>query len=77
MSLGESVAGRGKVWLRKRPMNLCSFESEDHEDGVGVGVNTTEYFSSVRYTTASRSHRIFFRKDRGLVVKKTHGSVGM
>ena len=25
--------------MRKNPMILCSCESEDHEDGVGTGVN--------------------------------------
>ena len=24
-----------------KPMNLCAYENEDHEDGVGVGVNST------------------------------------
>jgi hypothetical protein len=30
-----------KVWLQKQPMDLCASESEDHEHGVGAGVNAT------------------------------------
>ena len=37
----QSVSAKGKVWLRKSPMDLCEYESEDHEDGSGPGVNTT------------------------------------
>jgi hypothetical protein len=40
-SRGESAAGRGKVWLRKKPMDLCACESEEREHGVGAGANTT------------------------------------
>ncbi len=29
----------GKVWLRKKSVNLC--DNEEHEHGVGAGVNTT------------------------------------
>jgi hypothetical protein len=29
-----------KGLVPKKPMDLCVFESEDHECGVGVGVNT-------------------------------------
>ena len=28
-------------WFRKKPMDLCGYESEDHEHGVGTGVNST------------------------------------
>ena len=48
------VRSRAKVWLRKKPMDLCACESEDHEQpmdlcvcesegrehGVGAVVNT-------------------------------------
>ena len=34
-------------------------------------------YSAVRYTIVSRSHRIFCRKGKGLVVKKTHELVWM
>ncbi len=37
----ESAATRTKVWLRKKTMDLCTFESEEHDHGVGTGVNTT------------------------------------
>jgi hypothetical protein len=37
----ESAAARTKVWLRKKIMDLCTFESEDHDHGVGAGANTT------------------------------------
>ncbi len=35
----EELKPRAKVWLRKRPMDLCACESEEHEHGVGAGVN--------------------------------------
>jgi hypothetical protein len=28
-------------WLRKKPMDLCACESEEDENGVGAGPNTT------------------------------------
>jgi hypothetical protein len=40
-SRGESAAGRAKVWLRKKSMDLCACESEEREYGVGAGANTT------------------------------------
>jgi hypothetical protein len=39
--LAESAAARAKAWLRKKPMDLCAYESEEHADGVGAGANTT------------------------------------
>jgi hypothetical protein len=39
--LAESAAAGAKVWLRKKPMDLCAWESEEHEHGVGAGANTT------------------------------------
>ncbi len=39
VGLTESAVARAKVWLRKRPMDLCACESEEHEHGVGAGVN--------------------------------------
>ena len=39
ISLTESAAGREKVGLRNKPMDLCTCESEDHEHVVGPGVN--------------------------------------
>jgi hypothetical protein len=41
IGLGESVPVRVKVWLRKKTMDLCACESEEHEPGVGAGANTT------------------------------------
>ena len=41
MGLTESVTSRARVWLRKKTMDLCAFESEEHEHGVGAGVNST------------------------------------
>ena len=38
IGLTESVV-RGKVWCRRKLMNLCGDESEESEDGVGPGVN--------------------------------------
>jgi hypothetical protein len=37
----ECADTRTKVWLRKKPMDLCACESEEREHGLGVGVNTT------------------------------------
>ena len=28
-------------WFRKKPMDLCACEIEEHEHGVGDGVNST------------------------------------
>jgi hypothetical protein len=39
--LAESVTRREKVWFRKKSMDLCVSESEEDEDGVVTGVNTT------------------------------------
>ena len=39
ISVSESAAG--KVGLRKNPIDLCACESEEREDGVGVGANST------------------------------------
>ena len=39
VGLAESAATRAKVWLRKKPMDLCACESEEREHGVGAGVN--------------------------------------
>ena len=41
IGLTESVSVRTKVWVRKKPMNLCACESEEHDHEVGAGVNTT------------------------------------
>ncbi len=41
MGLSESAAARTKVWLRKKPIDLCACESEGHEHGVGAGANST------------------------------------
>ncbi len=41
IGLTECVTVRAKVWLRKKPMDLCGCESEEHEHVVGDGVNTT------------------------------------
>jgi hypothetical protein len=38
---GGDVVVKGKGWFRKKPMDLCVYENEDREDGVGAGVNTT------------------------------------
>ena len=40
---------RGKVWLQKKPMDLCACESEEHEHGVGAGVDTT-LLSDIHYS---------------------------
>ncbi len=40
IGLTESV-GRTKFRFRKKTMNLCVNDSEDHEDGVGVSVKDT------------------------------------
>jgi hypothetical protein len=39
------------------------------------GYRRCRCYSVVRYTKVNRSHRIFCRKDKGLVVKKKHGTV--
>ena len=39
IGLAESAAARAKVWLRKKTMDLCACESEEHENEVGAGVN--------------------------------------
>jgi hypothetical protein len=36
-----------------------------------------EYYCTVRYTIVKRSRRMYCRKVKGLVVKKTHGPVCM
>ena len=41
IGLAESADGRSKVWLGKKPMDLCACENEEHEYGVGAGANTT------------------------------------
>jgi hypothetical protein len=41
IGLTESVDTRVQGWFRKKPMDLCVSENEEHEDGVGSGVNTT------------------------------------
>ena len=41
IGLAESDVDRGKVWLWKKTMDLCACESEEYEDGVGAGVNST------------------------------------
>ena len=41
IGLTESAAARAKVWLRKKPIDLCACESEGHEHGVGGGANST------------------------------------
>jgi hypothetical protein len=33
IGLTESVAARAKVWLRKKNMELCVYESEEYENG--------------------------------------------
>ena len=42
-----------KVWLRKKTMDLCAREIEEHEHGVGAGVNTSLF----RYSIVN-SHKI-------------------
>ena len=54
-------------------MNLCTDESEEHNYGFG---DDGVYYSDVRYTIVSRSHRIS-RKVKRLVAKKNHGPVYM
>ena len=45
---------------------------EEIEDSLTLGgYRRCRYYSGVRYTIVNRSHRICFRKDKGLVVKKT------
>ncbi len=39
--LAVSATTRAKVWLKKKPVDLCACESEEHEHGVGAGANTT------------------------------------
>jgi hypothetical protein len=41
ISLAESAVVRTKVWLRKKPIDLCVCESEEHDHEKGAGVNTT------------------------------------
>ena len=41
IGLAESAAARAKVWLRKKPIDLCACESEEREHGVGAGANST------------------------------------
>jgi hypothetical protein len=38
---GPTGPDRVKVWLGKKPMDMCVCESEEHEHGVGAGANTT------------------------------------
>ena len=40
IGLGESATRRTKVWFRKKPIDLCVWESEECEHGVGVGANS-------------------------------------
>ena len=41
IGLGEPAAGRAKVWLRKKTMELCACESEERDHGVGPDVNAS------------------------------------
>ena len=41
IGLVESASGRGKVWFRKKTMDLCTSNIEEDEDGVGPCVNGT------------------------------------
>ena len=41
------------------------------------GYRRCRYYSVVRYTIVNRSHRIYYHKDKGLVVKKNHEPVCM
>ena len=41
IGLTESVPVRAKGWLKNKPMDLFVCESEEHEHGVGTGVDTT------------------------------------
>ena len=36
------------------------------------GYRRCRCYSAVRYTIVNRSHRIFYRKGKGLITKKTH-----
>ncbi len=69
IGLAESTTGRAKVWLRKKTMDLCACESDDHEHGVGTCVNTT----LMSYTIVNRSPRICCRQGKGLVAGKNCG----
>ena len=60
----ESSDVRGKVWFRKKPMNLWVSENEEHGHGVGVCVNSTLLSDTLCY----RSHRICL-KGKDLVPK--------
>ncbi len=48
VGLAESAATRTKVWLRKKTMDLCACESEEHDHEVGAGVNAI-IMSDTRY----------------------------
>ncbi len=41
IGLEESVVSWTKVWVRKKPLDLCACEIEEHEHGVGAGANST------------------------------------
>jgi hypothetical protein len=74
IGLTESATARAKVWLRKKTMDICACESEEHEHARGG--YWCECYSAVRYTIVNRSRRIC-RKDKGLVPKRDHGPVCM
>ncbi len=53
ISLEESAVRA--LRLRKKPMNLCTCDSEDREHGVGVGVNDTMLSETLEVISLSES----------------------
>jgi len=49
----------GQVWLRKKTMDLCTSESEEHDHGVGAGVNTTLLSDTLKSISLAESTEIF------------------
>jgi hypothetical protein len=65
ISLEESAVRA--LRLRKKPMNLCACDSEECENGVGVGVNDTMLSETLEVInlseSASRTLRLREKKD--------------
>ncbi len=70
----ECADTRAEVWLRKKPVDMCSCEIEECEDGVSAGANAT-----VKSDTLQSKGLTECANTRAKVWlwKKTHGPVYM
>ncbi len=50
---------RMAIRLRKKPMNLCTCDSEERERGVGAGVNDTVLFETLQVLGSGSLHSEF------------------